>query len=849
MRRNKLKLFIAAFVAFLISCVISIYVRTYALRESTYVPAAARAVAEKMVQTSLRNQVMAILSVKSENLPESLRLRLAEKQVENLIKTDRPRYEQAVNQMLSEMRQSQNPQQSRHYLLEADPYYYYYISSILAEQGKFTAEFKDGMYFNRLRGAPHGRWTYFYLNSYVGYYFYRILEFFLPHIELMEALGYVSLVLTVVALALFFILCYSLDVGLFSAFLGSIIFGLAPVFIQRSAYGWYDSDPYNYIFPFAVLSLYFWSTKRNRFVYASGIIAGFLTALFAMFWQGWPFIFVLVLVAGITSGILGVLLRKKEGQGYPKFSVSFFVTCLLFGLIFLTPKRLADNFFQGFSFLGQFNPSELEVWPNLFLTVGETRSIQLIKLVYLSGNMITFSVSILGVIWYLIWSLRSRNFHSFSRWTTLMILLIPLTVMSLQTERFALLFVIPYALFLTMAVEGINDVFEKLVLLINQFRKIQEGFKKTLIRIVPAVIAMIVLLPMTLIEGHIVGLRIKPIMNDAWYAMMMEIKEKTPKDAIIDCWWPPGHFISGLAKRRVLFDGASQQVPEAYWLAKAYLANDERVSAGILRMLDVSGNDSVDYLKKVGFDLPMSIDIVTSLLPLSREQAFGVFQEKMSAEQKNNLLDLIYGSKQLPPGYLLIYDDLMKQNLALTMVAKWDFRKALEMKTQGRNKTTAENKKSNITDPYVRQVMEIIGGIWKYTPESRLKERKGNLFFFDNGLRIDIPTKEAFIEQPEKKLKGKPLSLFYLEGNQLIEKQYLDGNVDVSALLIEQNGEYSCVMANRELIRSMLFRLYYLNGEGLDYFKPFLKQSDDKTKTYLYLFQVDYNLLKKADGQ
>ena len=37
-----------------------------------------------------------------------------------------------------------------------------------------------------------------------------------------------------------------------------------------------------------------------------------------------------------------------------------------------------------------------------------------------------------------------------------------------------------------------------------------------------------------------------------------------PENSIITTWWPPGHFIKSMAQRRVTFDGATINFPQAY---------------------------------------------------------------------------------------------------------------------------------------------------------------------------------------------------------------------------------------------------------------------------------------------
>ena len=97
-----------------------------------------------------------------------------------------------------------------------------------------------------------------------------------------------------------------------------------------------------------------------------------------------------------------------------------------------------------------------------------------------------------------------------------------------------------------------------------------------------------------------------------------------------------------------------------------------------------------------------------------------------------------------------------------------------------------------------------------------LSQRRGDFLSFTNGLRVNLATHEALIFLPEKKLQGAPSSLFYFEKGQLLEKVFRgEGGLDISALVFEDQGSFYSVLADARLIRSLLFRLYYLQGRGL----------------------------------
>lgn len=55
------------------------------------------------------------------------------------------------------------------------------------------------------------------------------------------------------------------------------------------------------------------------------------------------------------------------------------------------------------------------------------------------------------------------------------------------------------------------------------------------------------------------------VLSDNWWNALNWIKENTAECAVVATYWDPGHFITGIAKRPVVFDGASQSSTLNYY--------------------------------------------------------------------------------------------------------------------------------------------------------------------------------------------------------------------------------------------------------------------------------------------
>src|SRR3989338_4270072 len=237
----------------------------------------------------------------------------------------------------------------------------------------------------------------------------------------MEALNYVPLVLVAAVIAVFFALASSMSTSVSAVTLGCLALVLSPIFIQRSAFGWYDTDPYNYIFPGLILASFFAGTRGGlsrsalasgldrfgkaagggfgRSALASGLAAGFLTGLYALFWNGWPFIFVLTIACSITGCIAEKLpwgREREKGSLFAPFLFFYAGFGLLFAILFMTPAGFVKAIRESWTVSQQFALSKADLWPNIFLTVGEAQGISFKKMIFLIGNYVTVGLALLG---------------------------------------------------------------------------------------------------------------------------------------------------------------------------------------------------------------------------------------------------------------------------------------------------------------------------------------------------------------------------------------------------------------------------------------------------------------------
>jgi len=123
-----------------------------------------------------------------------------------------------------------------------------------------------------------------------------------------------------------------------------------------------------------------------------------------------------------------------------------------------------------------------------------------------------------------------------------------------------------------------------------------------------------------------------PLMQDAWWDSLTRLRTEAPEDAVVVAWWDWGYFVEYVADRRSVADGSTLLTHAPHWIARALLAQSERESAGLLRML-ACGSDATPQpegargawgkLVAHGVDGGTAHDLVIAVASLDRAAAAG----------------------------------------------------------------------------------------------------------------------------------------------------------------------------------------------------------------------------------
>lgn len=710
------------------------------------------------------------------------------------------------------------------YLLGADPYFYHHLTSKINTTGSISKKIQNGKYYDPLMMAPKGHWRQLEAHPYLGFALFKFFRFFNPDMQLWQAESWMPIVLLPPIIILFLYLCFMLKIKKIPTLTGSIFFVLAPIFLQRSSIGWYDTDPYNILFPLlTIITLFKYQQARNK--YLPLFYLSLITSVYCFFWQGWIILFLFIALYFVLQIVSALWSRKQNSFQSLRHAFFYLAFSLAFSFAFLTPPGLKSSLTETAKIFSGFLFFDISPWPDIFLTVGELKAPGIRKIIHLLGGYLFVIISFLGAITLMF--IRKKQLKN-NRKMAILLFFLFFFIFGKNAQRFIIFFLTPAVITFTLSLDWFQSKFSVMA------GKIKPINKNYLQPISPILILLLSISP--LFYAHAVATGINPVYNNTWDTTLKQIKEKTPAKSIINSWWPPGHFIKAVAQRRVSFDGATLNTQPAYWIASFLLANEQNYALGILRMLNSSGTEAVDYLTANGFTLSSTISLLKKILKTEKNTAQKIALKQMSQSKTKKLISLTHGEPA--PTYCLIYKNLVDGTIGLYYVKNWDFEKTSLFK----EKRLIALKKGGLfwrgTTKNISSIWEMSGGMPYVGKRSFATKTKGNTIYFENGVTLNQKKMEVKIENLEGEISGIPKLLLYLEGKKLIKKELPNANLNLSVLLIKSEESYSVVVSKLDILNSILFQLYYLDGLNLDSFDKIIDIEDPLLNTKILVYKI-----------
>jgi len=707
------------------------------------------------------------------------------------------------------------------YLLAIDPYHYYRQAQNILDHGHVGDEIKDGRPLDNHMIAPNGRFVSNSFHPYIGAKLHKISTWF-GNDSLMKTMFILPLIFAALATIPAFFIARKIG-GNVGGVVAAFILAIHPVFLGRTPAGFSDTDAYNIFFPLVIIWLFIesFTTTKQKTKLIFGGLAGFASGIFAYAWGGWWYVFDLIL-ASIAIYFIYLLIKYKNNvfkkiktKNLIKTTVAYVVSSAIFVTIFKNFKSFMAAFKSPMDVVLLKEAARPSLWPNVYTTVAELNTVALTDVISQLGGRLIFTIAIVGILLVLLQKNKKQMEIKYGIIATIWFLGTLYT--TTKGIRFIMFMVPVFAI-------GIGIFSGKVYKFITNWASKELNIKKKLVSGLLILVIVFSMIPLmksanSTAKGEV------PSMNDAWYNALIKIKEETAEDSIITSWWDFGHWFKAIADRAVTFDGASQNRPQAHWVGKALLTNNEEETIGILRMLDCGGNDAYDILLEETEDPLVTKRVIDEIILKDRNAASSVLAQHTLDPEK--ILEKTHCTP--PDAYLITSEDMVGKASVWAHFGSWSFERSFIYNTIRNN-----NKEDTISI-----IVENLGYSEEkaasfYTELKGIPEQESNAWISpypgymgnaacqdqnstivcSNGIVIDLNFDAAFAQTEE----GHVPLMFYRDDNQIYENA--DGtNENLAVAYLPEKSEI--VMMSPELMGSTFTDLFYYGGKRLNNFELF----------------------------
>jgi len=735
------------------------------------------------------------------------------------------------------------------YLMELDCWHWARYVENICNSGHPGDVVVNGRQRDMLMLAPNGEdllgWNNFLFYS--SAFLYKTSRLF-GDIRLFVFLFYLPLLFTAVFLAVLYIFCLRFY-GVWPAVVSCLFIGLSPVFLARSCCGWFDTDVLNLLFPLATVYFYIRSycemKLRRRVILIC--LASLFVGLFASNWPGWGIVLMILAAYEIYSfaDLFSARLQFKEDiseeiRTHLISSGILAVSALVF-ILALSGSEPLRGILMNIKQLPILNdPLTISVWPNVYSTVGELKAPDFKEIADSLGGMFLFLCAVAGMMAML---LRNRSYDRGKRESVFMMVIwfIIVFVLASKGVRFTVFMLIPMGVLLGGAVTECLDYIKSRP---DRFRWV--------FAVVFAVASAAAGVEFWN-NGWKSASAAFPMMTDSWYSAMTTIRDKTPAESIVNSWWDYGDFFKVAGRRRVIFDGQSQNTPQAYWMSRALTTNDEKEAIGILRMLNNGGNRAYETLNARVKDPFQSIMLLKKIMLMAPENGLSELSAYLPAADAQKVAAIMYAKPA--PAYFVVDSSMFAKMPSISYLGNWDLTKVyIAQNAYKKDKSEMVQYLSgklgidkDLAQQLCQEVLLLrpddlsrwISRKYAFYGQSAAGQLKDDLVLFDNG-SVYNPGKQTFYSYSEKDNRfWPPNNLLVSKGGELAERVYPQGDRNFSAVIMDGPSGYRLLMMSPELARSVFVRLNFFKGAGMAHFIPFTEENDGEH--HIGLFEVKWD--------
>ncbi|MBN1645279.1 FKBP-type peptidyl-prolyl cis-trans isomerase [Candidatus Woesearchaeota archaeon] len=816
------------------------------------------------VHNFYKNQISEQINRQYPNLPEENKNKLVDKELNKILSEQKETVDAQIKEMAKQFRsrfQYESNGKSYVYMPDIDPYTYLRFARNKIETGSFADTIKDGTTWDDHSLAPLGRRVSINFHHFFLVFLYKIMSFFNSNIPLMQSATYFPIIMIFLSLFPIFFIGKRLA-GNVGGFFAASMMVLNVGALGRTPWGHADTDAYNIFFPILIVWLFIESiiakSYKKKLLFSA--LTAFSLAIFSKAWAGgWWYVFYFLLITLFINLAYLIIFNYTEIIKKPSFlkesrelknifliACTFFIFSGIFISIFSSVDSFTNIILAPFTFTVIKAASHANLWPNVYTTVAELNPASISSIIDGIGGKFLFLISSIGILLTLTIKDSSGKRRDIKYAVLLIVWFASTIYASTKGVRFVLLLVPAFSIAFGVAAGMIH-------IWVSKWMKKELKIPKWVSGIVIITIFGILLISPTKSSYASINNNF-PIINDAWWNSLTKIKEESAPNAIINSWWDFGHHFKYIADRAVTFDGATQNYPHAHWIGKALLTDNEDVAVGILRMLDCGSNNAFELINEKLQDTAKSVDLIYTIITVGKEEAKDILTEYF--DDPEEILQYTHCSP--PENYFITSADMINKAGVWAHFGGWDFKRAdVWVNLRRLDRTEAVQtmvEKYNFSEEQAENIYfeaqaitdEKEANAWispwpGFASSISGCAESNNIIKCSNGLIVKKNNSEYTALINIQNRAGVPKSLVYIdkESKKVIEKEFDNTEVEISAVLIPEGSGYSSILVSKELAMSMFTRLFFLKGHGLKHFDLFDEQRQ-VTGGMIYVWKADW---------
>ncbi len=155
----------------------------------------------------------------------------------------------------------------------------------------------------------------------------------------------------------------------------------------------------------------------------------------------------------------------------------------------------------------------------------------------------------------------------------------------------------------------------------------------------------------------------QPRLNAAWAEVLGHIRQRASANSLIASWWDYGHYITYLAERPAIVDGASLRFTTVHWIGRVLSSAEPAEARGLLRMLACGGTSQgtrpYEALLAGGLNRAQALELIGKLARLDQAEAQLLLETSGLPPLLRGMV-LRHTHCQAPPQILVTTDALLK---------------------------------------------------------------------------------------------------------------------------------------------------------------------------------------------